>query len=127
MEVPDIIKSAFEKHGVPVKCELNNTLTNTTIEVETEYMADHVGYMDLHYMPSKGVWEFDLARGEFEFVSHMFDLTNSKYVRKKKAIKNDRLGELMGFIADQYLALLKTKLDFEAKLDYYMDCWVEND
>lgn len=127
MEVPDIIKSAFEKHGVLVKCELNNTLTNTMIEVETEYMADHVGYMDLHYMPDKGVWEFDLARGEFEFVSHMFDLTNSKYDRKKKVIKNDRLGELMGFIADQYLAQLKTKLDFEAKLDYYMDCWVEND
>lgn len=127
MEVPDIIKSAFEKHGVPVKCEFNNTLTNTMIEVETEYMADHVGYMELHYIPSKGEWEFDTVRGEFDFIGNLFDLTNSSYDRKKKAIKNDKFGELMGFIADQYLAQLKIKLDFEAKLDYYMDCWIKND
>lgn len=127
MEVPGIIKSAFEKHGVPVKCEFNNTLTDTMISVETEYMEDHVGYMDLQYMPSKGEWEFDSARGEFDFIGNLFDLTNSKYDRRKKAIKNDKLGELMEFIAEQYLALLKTKLDFEAKLDYYMDCWVKND
>lgn len=126
MEVPDIIKSAFERHGVPVKCEFNNTLTNTTIEVETEYMADHVGYMELNYMPDKGEWEFNLARGEFEFISNMFDLTNSSYDRRKKAIKNDKIGDLMGFIAGQYLAQLKTKLDFDAKLNYYMDCWAED-
>lgn len=127
MEVPDSIKSAFENHGVPVKCEFNNTLTNTMIEVTTEYNPEHVGYMELHYMPDKGEWEFDTVRGEFEFIGHMFDLANSKYDRRKKAIRNDKFGELMGFIADQYLAQLKIKLDFEAKLDYYMDCWVKND
>lgn len=127
MEVPGIIKSAFEKHGVPVRCEFNNTLTNTMIVVETEYNPEHVGYMELHYMPDKGEWEFELARGEFDFIGHIFDLTNSNYDRNKKAIKNDKLGELMEFIAGQYLAQLKTKLDFEAKLDYYMDCWVKND
>lgn len=126
MEVPDIITAAFKKHGVPVKCEFNNTLTNTSIEVSTEYMADHVGYMELHYMPSKGKWEFDTVRGEFDFINNQFDLINSNYDRKKKVIKNDKISELMEFIADQYLAQLKTKLDFEAKLDYYMDCWVEN-
>ena len=127
MEVPGTIKTAFEKHGVPVKCEFNNTLTNTIIEVETEYMEDHVGIMELHYLPSKGEWEFEMARGEFDFIGHIFDLTNSNYDRNKKAIKNDKLGELMEFIAEQYLAQLKTKLDFEAKLDYYMDSWVKND
>ena len=127
MEVPGTIKSAFEKHSVPVKCEFNNTLTNTIIEVETEYMEDHVGIMELHYLPSKGEWEFEMARGEFDFIGHIFDLTNSQYDRRKKAIKNDKLGELMEFIAEQYLAQLKTKLDFEAKLDYYMDSWVKND
>lgn len=127
MEVPDIIKSAFKKHGVPVKCEFINTLTSTTIEVETEYNPEHVGYMELHYMPNKGEWEFDVARGEFDFIDNLFDLTNTSYDRNKKAIKNDKLGELMAFIAEQYLAQLKTKLDFEAKLDYYMDCWIKND
>ncbi len=127
MEVPDSIKSAFEKHGVPVKCEFNNTLTNTMIEVETEYNPEHVGYMELHYMPDKGEWEFDTVRGEFEFIGHMFDLTNSKYDRRKKAIRNDKFGELMGFIADQYLAQLKIKLDFEAKLNDFMDCWIKDD
>lgn len=127
MEVPGIIKSAFEKHGVPVRCEFNNTLTNTMIAVETEYNPEHVGYMELHYMPDKGAWEFELARGEFDFIGNLFDLTNSKYDRNKKAIKNDKIGELMEFIAEQYLAQVKTKLDFEGKLDYYMDCWVKND
>lgn len=127
MEVPGTIKTAFEKHGVPVKCEFNNTLTNTIIEVETEYMEDHVGIMDLHYLPSKGEWEFEMARGEFDFIGHIFDLTNSNYDKNKKAIKNDKLGELMEFIAEQYLAQLKTKLDFAAKFDYYMDSWVKND
>ena len=127
MEVPGTIKTAFEKHGVPVKCEFNNTLTNTIIEVETEYMEDHVGIMELHYLPSKGEWEFEMARGEFDFIGHIFDLTNSNYDRNKKAIKNDKLGELMEFIAEQYLAQLKTKLDFEAKFNYYMDSWVKND
>jgi len=127
MEVPATIKAAFEKRGVPVRCDFNNTLTNTIIAVETEHMEDHVGYMELHYLPSKGEWEFELARGEFDFIGHIFDLTNSQYDRRKKAIKNDKLGELMEFVAEQYLAQLKTKLDFEAKLDYYMDCWVKND
>lgn len=127
MEVPDIIKAAFEKHGVPVTCEFNNTLTNTMIKVTTEYNPEHVGYMELRYMPDKGEWEFDLARGEFEFIGNLYDLTNSSYDRNKKAIKNDRLGELMGFIADQYLARVKSKLDFGAKLNYYMDCWTIND
>ena len=127
MEVPDSIKSAFEQHGVPVKCEFNNTLTNTMIEVTTEYNPEHVGYMELHYMPDKGEWEFDTVRGEFEFIGHMFDLTNSKYDRRKKAIRNDKFGELMGFIADQYLAQLKIKLDFEAKLNDFMDCWTKDD
>lgn len=127
MEVPGIIKSAFVKHSVPVRCEFNNDLTNTTIVVETEFMEEHVGYMELHYMQDKGEWEFELSRGEFDFIGHLFDLTNSKYDRNKKAIKNDKIGELMEFIAEQYLAQVKTKLDFEAKLDYYMDCWVKND
>lgn len=127
MDVPDIIKSAFEKHGVPVKCEFDNTLTNTIISVETEYMEDHVGYMDLQYMPSKGEWEFDSTRGEFDFIGNLFDLTNSNYDRNKKAIKNDKFSELMEFIAAQYLAQVKTKIDFNAKLDYYMDCWLKND
>jgi hypothetical protein len=127
MEVPGIIKSAFEKHSIPVRCELNNNLTNAMIVVETEFMEDHVGYMELHYMTDKGEWEFELSRGEFDFIGHLFDLTNSKYDRNKKAIKNDKIGELMEFIAEQYLAQVKTKLDFEAKLDYYMDCWVKND
>lgn len=127
MEVPGNIKSAFEKHGVPVRCEFNNNLTNAMIVVETEYNPEHVGYMELHYMLDKGEWEFELARGEFDFIGHLFDLTNSKYDRNKKAIKNDKIGELMEFIAEQYLAQVKTKLDFEAKLDYYMDCWVKND
>ena len=127
MEVPSIIKSAFVKHSVPVKCEFNNNLTNTTIEVTTECMEDHVGYMELHYMQDKGEWEFESTRGEFDFIGHLFDLTNSKYDRNKKAIKNDKLGELMEFIAEQYLAQVKAKLDFEAKLNYYMDCWVKND
>lgn len=127
MEVPGIIKSAFVKHSVPVRCEFNNNLTNTTIVVETEFMEEHVGYMELHYMQDKGEWEFELTRGEFDFIGHLFDLTNSKYDRNKKAIKNDKLGELMEFIAEQYLAQVKTKLDFAAKLDYYMDCWVKND
>lgn len=127
MEVPDIIKTAFEKHGVPVKCELNNTLTNTMIEVETEYNPEHVGYMELHYMPDKREWEFDMVRNEFGFIDDMFDLINSRYNRRKKAIRNDKFGELMGFIADQYLAQLKIKLDFEAKLNDYMDCWTKED
>ena len=127
MEVPDSIKSAFEKHGVPVKCEFNNTLTNTMIEVETEYNPEHVGYMELHYMPDKGEWEFDTVRGEFDFIGNLFDLTNSKYDRRKKAIRNDKFGELMGFIADQYLAQLKSKLVFEAKLNDFMDCWTKDD
>lgn len=127
MEVPGNIKSAFEKHGVPVRCEFNNNLTNAMIVVETEYNPEHVGYMELHYMLDKGEWEFELARGEFDFIGHLFDLTNSKYDRQKKAIRNDKIGELMEFIAEQYLAQVKTKLDFEAKLDYYMDCWVKND
>ncbi len=127
MEVHGNIKSAFEKHGVPVRCEFNNTLTNTMITVETEYNPEHVGYMELHYMPSKGEWEFELARGEFDFIGHMFDLTNSKYDKRKKAIRNDKLGELMGFIADQYLAQLKIKLDFEAKFTDFMDCWIKDD
>lgn len=127
MEVPDSIKSAFEKHGVPVTCEFNNTLTNTMIEVTTEYNPEHVGYMELHYMPDKGEWEFDTVRGEFDFIGNLFDLTNSKYDRRKKAIRNDKFSELMEFIADQYIAQVKFKIDFEAKLDYYMDCWVKND
>lgn len=127
MEVPDSIKSAFEKHGVPVKCEFNNTLTNTMIEVTTEYNPEHVGYMELHYMPDKGEWEFDTVRGEFDFIGNLFDLTNSKYDRRKKAIRNDKFSELMEFIADQYLAQVKSKIDFEAKLDYYMDCWTKDD
>lgn len=127
MEVPDNIKSAFEKHGVPVRCEFNNNLTNAMIVVETEYNPEHVGYMELHYMLDKGEWEFELARGEFDFIGNLFDLTNSKYDRRKKAIRNDKIGELMEFIAEQYLAQLKAKLDFEAKLGYYMDCWVKND
>lgn len=127
MEVPDIIKTAFEKHGVPVNCEFKNTLMSTIIEVKTEYMEDHVGYMELTYLQNKGEWEFDAARGEFDFIGNLFDLTNSDYNRNKKAIKNDKFSELMEFIADQYLAQLKTKLDFEAKLNYYMDCWVKND
>jgi len=127
MEVPGSIKSAFEKHGVPVKCEFNNTLTNTMIEVETEYNPEHVGYMELHYMPDKGEWEFDTVRGEFDFIGNLFDLTNSKYDRRKKAIRNEKFGELMGFIADQYLAQLKIKLDFEVKLNDFMDCWTKDD
>ena len=127
MEVPDVIKSAFKKHGVPVNCEFNNTLTSTTIAVTTEYMEHHVGYMELHYMPEKGMWEFDTTRGEFDFIGNLFDLTNSKYDRRKKAIKNDKFGELMGFIADQYLVQVKTKLDFAAKLTDYMDCWTKDD
>lgn len=127
MEVPDTIKAAFEKHGVPVKCKFNNTLTNTMIEVETEYNPEHVGYMELHYMPDKGEWEFDSTRCEFDFIGNLFDLTNSKYDRRKKAIKNDKFGELMGFIADQYLVQVKTKLDFAAKLTDYMDCWTKDD
>lgn len=127
MEVPDIIKTAFEKHGVPVNCEFKNTLMSTIIKVKTEYIEDHVGYMELTYLQNKGEWEFDAARGEFDFISNLFDLTNSDYNRNKKAIKNDKFGELMEFIAKQYLAQLKTKIDFEAKLDYYMDCWVKND
>lgn len=127
MEVPDIIKTAFGKHNVPVKCEFENTLTGTTIEVTTEHMEDHVGHMDLRYVADRKEWEFDLARGEFDFISNLFDLTNSSYDRNKKAIKNDKLGELMELIAEQYLVQLKTKLDFEAKLDYYMDRWVKND
>ena len=127
MEVPDIIKTAFEKHGVPVKCELNNTLTNTMIEVETEYNPEHDGYMELHYMPDKREWEFDTVRNEFGFIDDMFDLINSRYNKRKKAIRNEKFGELMGFIADQYLAQLKIKLDFEAKLNDYMDCWTKDD
>lgn len=127
MEVPDIIKTAFEKHGVPVKCELNNTLTNTMIRVETEYNPEHVGYMELHYMPDKREWEFDTVRNEFGFIDDMFDLINSRYNKRKKAIRNEKFGELMGFIADQYLAQLKIKLDFEAKLNDYMDCWTKED
>lgn len=127
MEVPDIIKTAFEKHGVPVKCELNNNLTDTIIEVETEYNPEHGGYMELHYMPDKREWEFDTVRGEFGFIDDMFDLINSRYNRIKKAIRNDKFGELMGFIAGQYLAQLKIKLDFEAKLNDFMDCWTKDD
>lgn len=127
MEVPDIIKTAFEKHGVPVKCELNNTLTNTMIEVKTEYNPEHDGYMELHYMPDKREWEFDTVRNEFGFIDDMFDLINSRYNKRKKAIRNEKFGELMGFIADQYLAQLKNKLDFEAKLNDYMDCWTKED
>ena len=100
---------------------------STIIEVETEYMADHVGYMELTYLQNKGEWEFDAARGEFDFIGNLFDLTNSDYNRNKKAIKNDKFSELMEFIADHYLAQVKSKIDFEAKLDYYMDCWTKDD
>lgn len=126
MEVPDIITSAFAKHGIPVKCEFKNSLTYTAIDVETEYMADHVGFMTLHYT-DKGRWEFEQARGEFEFISNLYDICNSKYDRKKKDIRPEKFSELMEFIADQYLIQVKAKLDFAAKLNDYMICWTKED